>query len=260
MGFSHGWLGWLAMMIFMYSPLVNAAQCQASSGPQRVALLELYTSEGCSSCPPADRWLSGIASQGFGPERVVPLALHVDYWDYIGWTDRFANPAFSARQRDLVRSAGGRTVYTPQFMLNGRDFRAMSGERFARAVDEINRMPGGADITLALKSVAKDRLDVAITATPKITGSAVLYVALYQNDLSSEVRAGENSGVRLHHDYVVREWRGPIKLSANTANAWQQNIALKPDWVAAKIGVVAFVQNQLSGDVLQALRLPLCPA
>ena len=254
--------GWLALMMFMSSPLLNAAQCQASSGPQRVALLELYTSEGCSSCPPADHWLSSIASQDLGQERqerMVPLAFHVDYWDYIGWKDRFANPVFSARQRDLVRGAGGRTVYTPQFMLNARDFRGMRGDTLTRAVDEINRKPSGADIKLVLKSVAKDNVEVAVTAMPKTTANAVLYVALYQSDLSSEVRAGENSGVRLHHDYVVREWHGPIKLSAHTANAWQQNIVLKPDGVAAKMGVVAFVQDQSSGDVLQVLRLPLCP-
>jgi hypothetical protein len=113
---------------------------------------------------------------------------------------------------------------------------------------------------LVLKSVAKDNVEVAVTAMPKTTVNAVLYVALYQNDLSSEVRAGENSGVRLHHDYVVREWRGPIKLSANTANVWQQLINLKRDWVTAKMGAVAFVQDQSNGDVLQVLRLPLCPA
>jgi len=252
--------GWLALMMLMFSPLLSAAQCQASSGPQRAALLELYTSEGCSSCPPADRLLSGIASQGIGPERMVPLALHVDYWDYIGWADRFANPAFSARQRDLVRGAGGRTVYTPQFMLNGRDFRGMRGDTLTRGVDDINRKPAGADIKLTLKQIAKDSIEIAVSAMPKTTGNAVLYVALYQNDLSSEVRAGENSGVRLHHDYVVREWRGPIKLSANTANAWQQVMTVKPDWIAAKMGVVAFVQDQSSGDVLQVLRIPLCHA
>ena len=233
--------GWLALMMLMFSPLLSAAHCQASSGPQRVALLEQYTSEGCSSCPPADRLLSGIASQGIGPERMVPLALHVDYWDYIGWADRFANPAFSARQRDLVRSAGGRTVYTPQFMLNGRDFRGMRGDTLTRGVDDINRKPAGADIKLTLKQIAKDSIEIAVSAMPKTTGNAVLYVALYQNDLSSE-------------------WRGPIKLSANTANAWQQVMTVKPDWIAAKMGVVAFVQDQSSGDVLQVLRLPLCPA
>ncbi len=257
MRFLHGLL---ASMLLMSSPLLNAAQCQANSGPQRVALLELYTSEGCSSCPPADRFLSGIASQGISPERMVPLALHVDYWDYIGWKDRFANPAFAARQRDLVRSAGGRTVYTPQFMLNTRDYRAMRSDALARAVDEINRKPAGADIKLALKPLAKDSIEIAVTATPKTGNNAMLYVALYQNDLSSEVRAGENSGVRLHHDYVVREWRGPIALNANGASAWQQTIGFKPDWVAAKMGVVAFVQDPSSGDVLQVLRLPMCPA
>lgn len=253
----HGCLVCLVSMLLM-APAANAAQCQAKSGAQRVALLELYTSEGCSSCPPADRLLSGLASQGFGPERMVPMALHVDYWDYIGWADRFAQPAFATRQRDLVRSAGGRTVYTPQFMLNGRDFRGMRGDSLARAVSEINRLAAGADIQLALNINARESVEVVVTATPRTAGNMALYVALYQHDLSSEVRAGENRGVRLHHDYVVREWRGPIKLSANTANAWQQAVAFKSDWVAAKMGAVAFVQEQVSGEILQALQLPFC--
>ncbi len=252
--------GYIALFLMMSSPLLNAAQCQASSGSQRVALLELYTSEGCSSCPPADRFLSSIAGQGLGAERMVPLAFHVDYWDYIGWKDRFANPAFAARQRDLVRGAGGRTVYTPQFMLNTRDLQAMRGDALASTVAAINRKPAGADIKLTLKSSATGGIDIAVNATPKTSSNPVLYVVLYQNDLSSEVRAGENSGVRLHHDYVVREWTGPITLSVNAPNVWQQVVNIKPDWVAAKMGVVVFVQDQTSGDVLQVLRLPLCPA
>jgi len=259
MGFPYGFRIWITLIALLFPPLAGAAQCQASSGSQRVALLELYTSEGCSSCPPADRWLSGIANQGLGPERVVPLALHVDYWDYIGWADRFARPIFSARQREQVQAGGGRVVYTPQLMLNGRDFRALRGDTLARAVSEINRLPAGADITLSLKAVAADRIEVAVAAAAKVAGSAALYVAVYQNDLSSQVRAGENSGVRLHHDYVVREWRGPIMLGA-TAISWAQIITGKPDWVAAKMGVVAFVQDQKSGEILQALRLPLCLA
>ena len=99
------------------------AECSVSSGTSRVALLELYTSEGCSSCPPADRWLSGLAAKGVNSERVVPLALHVDYWDYIGWRDRFAHPGFSERQRQMAVLGNSTLVYTPQVMLNGRDFR-----------------------------------------------------------------------------------------------------------------------------------------
>lgn len=258
MGFPHGFRIGIALSALLFPALASAAQCQASSGPQRVALLELYTSEGCSSCPPADRWLSGIANQGLGPERVVPLALHVDYWDYIGWKDRFARPVFSARQREQVQAAGGRVVYTPQVMLNGRDLRAWRSDALTQAVDEINRSPAGADIRLSLKPIEKDRIEIAVTASAKMTDRAALYVAVYQNDLSSDVRAGENSGARLHHDYVVRAWRGPILLSAVTP-PWRQAIAFNPDWIAAKMGVVAFVQDIRNGEILQALRLPLCP-
>jgi hypothetical protein len=241
-------------LLVMPAAAAVAAGCEASSGPQRVALLELYTSEGCSSCPPADRWLSSVSSQGFGPDRVVPLALHVDYWDYIGWADRFARPIFSARQREQVKIAGGRVVYTPQLMLNGRDFR---GGALARAASEINRLPSGADIKLTLSSAANVQIELNANVKTKSASRAALYVAVYQNGLSSDVRAGENRGVRLEHDYVVREWYGPISLDAAPL-AWRQSIAFKPDWQTAKMGVVAFVQDQSSGEILQALQLPFC--
>ena len=111
-----------------------------------------------------------------------------------------------------------------------------------------------ADITLALNSLVPDRFELTVNASAKTASPTVLYIALYQNNLSSEVRAGENRGVRLHHDYVVCEWYGPIGMGA----PWKQAIAFKPGWVAANMGVVAFVQDQSSGEILQALRLPLC--
>jgi hypothetical protein len=246
--------------LLMATPLAQAAQCQANSGPQRVALLELYTSEGCSSCPPADRWLSSMVSQGMGPDRVVPLALHVDYWDYIGWPDRFARASFAARQRELVRLAGARVVYTPQVMLNARDFSAWRGNGLARAAGEINRLPAAAEIGLTLTNAAPGSLDILAKASTKAAGRAVLYVAVYQNGLSSDVRAGENSGVRLNHDYVVREWYGPISVGAGAPLAWQQAISFKPDWHAKQMGVAAFVQDASSGEILQALQLPFCAA
>ena len=254
MEFLHGVPATLAVMMLMFSPLVGAAQCQANSGAQRVALLELYTSEGCSSCPPADRWVSGIASQGLGPERVVPLALHVDYWDYIGWPDRFARPVFGTRHREQVKASGGRVVYTPQVMLNGRDFAGWRSNTLGREVAEINHRAAGADIALTLNSIAPDRFEITSNTNAKGASRAVMYVAVYQNDLYSEVRAGENRGVRLQHDYVVREWFGPISVGT----PWKQMVAAKPDWVASKMGVVAVVQDQSSGEILQALQLPFC--
>jgi hypothetical protein len=239
------------IFLFAFSLPVLAGECTANSGPHRVALLELYTSEGCSSCPPADRWLSSLAAQGFTPDRVVPLALHVDYWDYIGWQDRFAQPAFSARQRDMVQTSGGRVVYTPQLMLNGRDFSAWRSDGLTRTLAQVNPLLSVAQITLAL-TVSHESLEV--TASAKAAAGTVLFLAVYQNDLSSEVRAGENRGVRLHHDYVVREWRGPIKPGVR----WVQTFPVKPDWSEGKMGVVAFVQNQSTGEIMQALRLPFC--
>ncbi|MGH8673906.1 MAG: DUF1223 domain-containing protein, partial [Burkholderiales bacterium] len=116
---------------------VQAAQCSAQSGARTTALVELYTSEGCDSCPPADRWLSSLGARGHTPDRVVPLALHVDYWDYIGWKDRFAKALFSARQRNLAQLMRAKVVYTPQVLLQGEDFRGWHSGAFDAAVAKI---------------------------------------------------------------------------------------------------------------------------
>src|SRR5678815_1066718 len=104
----------LAAMMALTLGGAEAQQCAAKSAEKTVALVELYTSEGCDSCPPADRWLSSLGPKGFAPDRVVPIALHVDYWDYIGWKDPYARQAHSARQRKMARLARAAMVYTPQ--------------------------------------------------------------------------------------------------------------------------------------------------
>ena len=111
-------------------------QCVSESGPSTAALVELYTSEGCSSCPPAERWLGGLPA--LPRHRVVPLALHVDYWDYIGWKDPYAKREFSLRQRKLSQLQRMALVYTPQVMLQGRDFRGWGTKAFDEAVERIN--------------------------------------------------------------------------------------------------------------------------
>src|SRR5690242_9370111 len=100
-----------------------AADCSVKSGNSTVALLELYTSEGCDSCPPADRWVSELRRTGLAPDRVVPLAFHVDYWNYLGWTDRFAQSLFTQRQQNFVRYTRANTAYTPEIVLNGAEYR-----------------------------------------------------------------------------------------------------------------------------------------
>jgi len=165
--------------LFCFSGQLAAAQCSASSGSWRIPLVELYTSEGCSSCPPADRWLSSLTADPSNSERVIPLALHVDYWDYIGWKDRFAQSKFSTRQREMVRLNHSAIVYTPQVMLNGKDFRAWGSDSFSRAVGEINRQPAHAWITLTLTPSSSNELQ--ITANARARSGVALYVALYEN-------------------------------------------------------------------------------
>ena len=244
-----------ACLALLLSPTVSAAECSAASGPTRVALLELYTSEGCSSCPPADRWLSQLSAQGYAADRVIPLALHVDYWDYIGWRDQFANPAFSARQREQARLARSSAVYTPQVMINGRDFRGWhSSNSFAKQIADMKQSPARANIQLKLSRLTPDHIDASVSVSGQ-KENLVVYLALYENDLSSAVASGENAGNKLHHDYVVREWRGPMRVGDTV---WLQTLQLKPEWQRAKTGVVAFLQNPVSGEVVQALNLNMC--
>ncbi len=244
----------LSLLLLPLSPTLSAVECRASSGPQRVALLELYTSEGCSSCPPADRWVSQLSAQGFAADRVIPLVLHVDYWDHIGWRDRFANPTYSARQRDMAKRAGLGVVYTPQVTINGRDFpRWSSATSFVQQIAD-NKQTARANIEVNLSRRAPDRWDASVSVSGQ-KEDLVLSVVLYENDLWSAVTTGENAGRRLRHDYVVREWRGPSRVGSVP---WVQTLQLKPEWQSAKMGIVVFVQNPASGEVVQAMTIKMC--
>src|SRR3954462_13042430 len=108
--------------LLIASSAALGAECTASSRQTRVPLLELYTSEGCDSCPPTDRWVSELPARGYPPDRLVVLAFHVDYLGRLGWPDRFAQARFSDRQRAVNSRVGARVIYTPQLMLNGKDY------------------------------------------------------------------------------------------------------------------------------------------
>lgn len=236
------------------------AQCTARSGAGTAALVELYTSQGCSSCPPADRWLSTLGGR-FAAERVVPLSLHVDYWDYLGWKDPYAKRRFSERQRKLSVLQRMALVYTPQVVVQGRDFRSWNTARFDAEVQRINATPAAAEISLAIRSSTSAGLLVDAEAQVRLAAEArdaVLYVAAFQNRLASEVTSGENAGRRLEHDYVVLEWQGPFSADPAGRLAESRRLALLPTATAETSGVAAFVQNRRTGAVLQALLLPVC--
>lgn len=175
---------------------VHAATCQAKSPATLTPVVELYTSEGCSSCPPADRWLSGLktaAAEG----RVVAQAFHVGYWDYIGWVDRFAAASHTARQREIAAANRLRNIYTPQVVRNGQDWRDY-GRAFTAKAE-----PALAAITL---SGAADGAFEALV-TPSAAGQAwSAYWTVTEHAHSSKVKAGENAGELLQHDFVVRQY------------------------------------------------------
>src|SRR6266571_4984705 len=235
--------------------------CSTHTGLHTTALVELYTSEGCDSCPAADHWLSSLFARGFRPDQVVPLALHVDYWDYIGWKDPFAKGEFSVRQRKLAQMKRPVIVYTPQVLLQGRDFRRWSGGEFSEQVMRINSRPARARIALAIRAIAPDAIHAELSAMlvdPDERKNAAVYLAAYENKLASDVAAGENRGKRLEHDFVVREWLGPIGFDRGLKLADRRSLPLLASANLKHSGVAAFVQDRSSGEVLQALMLPAC--
>lgn len=232
---------------------VAAAACVAQSGAQRNVLLELYTSEGCDSCPPADRRLSQFKEHPGYTGRLVPLAFHVEYWDRLGWVDRFASPQYTQRQSAMAGLAGSRQVYTPQFLRNGRDWRSTGNP-----LDDRDARPSGARIVLELEWRTNGQ--VAIKGEVSAPGlAAEVYVAIYENNLATHVGAGENAGKGLHHDYVVRRLVGPLALDREGRLALNRQIALEAGWKRADLGAAVFVQDKASGEILQALQRHACP-
>ncbi|MEZ0318154.1 MAG: DUF1223 domain-containing protein [Methylophilaceae bacterium] len=255
-----------SLLIFSVSTISVAAECSAKSGAQSTPLLELYTSEGCSSCPSADKWMSSIAGSGFTSDKVVPLAFHVDYWDYIGWKDRFGKAEYSNRQRQAAKHDFAAFVYTPQVTLNGTDFRGwQQGSRFSQALETSSRQPAKANLRINITSGETNSSSVSVAAQtikPEDAKNLDAYIAVYENNLKSEVKAGENAGRQLKHDYVVRELYGPYRLEEKIADkqagGWQRSLPLNAEWKNRDIGVAAFLQNRESGQVVQALSLKAC--
>ena len=244
------YIQWLLILFILIPVHLYAQECAVASGKETVPLLELYTSEGCNSCPPADSWFSRIDTREV---KVVPLGFHVDYWDSLGWKDRFASPVFTARQRQIVAQGRSEAVYTPQFVLNGRDFRGVATDTFNKTYQRILSIPARAQLNLMVDNMMRLQVN-AVVPVNKDAKDAQVFVAVYENKLSSTVQAGENKGHTLHHDYVVREFWGAYPLGSR--NALTKSLTLPNQWRDRLGGAVVFVQNAKNGEVLQSLQLP----
>ncbi len=217
-------------------------------------VLELFTSQGCSSCPPADRLLTRLGSSPEWRGKVVPLAFHVDYWNYIGWSDPFSHKAWSRRQSEYARAFGTRRVYTPQLVVQGRvdcnGSDAVCVERAVRA-----RLARGAEwrVELAVERAGEGKLAARVAVRPREAGDrrrpAVL-VALFEKGLETEVGRGENASKTLHNDYVVRTL---AEAQAPDASGHRRvELELKPGWRPDRLGVAAFVQDPRTKEILGA--------
>jgi hypothetical protein len=230
--------------------------CTVKSGGPTAALVELYTSEGCSSCPPADRAINALQ----GGALVVPLALHVTYWDNIGWRDPFGQGQFDDRQRTLLDQQRLHVAYTPQFFVAGRELRGWSTSLLA-TIRAINARP--APVTISLASTPSPRgmvLDATVqpaVGTGRSAGS--LYLAVTESGLDSRVTRGENGGATLHHDAAARLLFGPVALVDGKAQL-HRDVVLPAGWRRDRLQAVAFVQEQGGPAILQALGTASCRA
>ncbi|MFL6594969.1 MAG: DUF1223 domain-containing protein [Chthoniobacterales bacterium] len=171
----------------------SAAETTFETGPQRTHLLELYTSEGCSSCPTAEAWLSKLKDDPRLWREFVPIAFHVDYWDRLGWRDPFASKNWTARQYAYSARWNNGSVYTPGFVLNGREWTGNTIPATAKENAGVFR------VTVADDEVVKAQF----SPDANDAGSYDLHVARLGFGLTTDVKAGENSGRKLQHDFVV---------------------------------------------------------
>ncbi|HEX6199830.1 MAG TPA: DUF1223 domain-containing protein, partial [Thermoanaerobaculia bacterium] len=243
----------------------ESAPSADEAGAEGPVLVELFTSQGCSSCPPADRLLTELGSDRRLANRVLPLAYHVDYWNHIGWTDPFSAEAWSVRQRRYARAWESRRVYTPQLVVDGR--KDVVGSRKGDVYDLVREAldrPDAARVAVRLSPGSEPTdLRATVTAemlsTPEGQGPLDLMVALYEKDLTTSVERGENADRTLHNDYVVRRLERAGELAARVGASLEEEVAfeLDPAWKVRDLGVVAFVQDPETRAVHGAARATL---
>ena len=212
--------------------------CQAVSTTTAPTVVELYTSEGCSSCPAADKWLSTLK----GRPDVLALAFHVNYWDRLGWPDRFATPELTARQHELAQRAGSRQVYTPQVVAGGRDWRSWP------------QLPPPAPSRVHLTLTREgERVTAQVAAAPGDASQLGGYWVVLEDQHLSQVRAGENAGQTLRHDHVVRLYKPVPAWPAGSSGSSQLGVSRGVPEHPRRVAFV--VTDAATGRPLQALAL-----
>jgi hypothetical protein len=228
----------------------------ADSNSARVpVLLELFTSEGCSSCPPADRLLEILDQrQPVAGADLIVLSEHVDYWDQLGWKDPFSSSLYTARQQEYSNRFNGNGVYTPQLVVDGRfGFVGSDGREASSAIQEAIRDP---KIPIAISNASRDEnqvtahIEVPAADQSLKGGRGVLYVALADNRAESHVARGENAGRSLAHVGVTRVLKQVGTIDLGAASAKDVTLAVQPGAGESGSRLVAFIQDPETGRVL----------
>lgn len=238
--------------------LTAAASISAGAdkdGARVPVLLELFTSEGCSSCPPADRLLEVLDQKQPVPGAdLIVLSEHVDYWDRLGWRDPFSSPQYSARQQEYASKFSRDGVYTPQLVVDGRfGFVGSDGREASSAIQRAMREP---KMAIAIPNIARDgnqvtaRIELPASEQNTNVGKAVLYVAIADNRAESHVTRGENGGRSLAHVGVVRVLKQVGTIDLESAFAKNVTLSIQPGAGSNGMRLVAFIQDPRSGHVL----------
>lgn len=235
----------LSLLLLLFSSM--AFSQSFSSTTQTTQLIELYTSEGCSSCPPADRWLNKLKNNPDLWSKFIPMAFHVDYWDYIGWKDPFANSQFSARQRQYAREANLSSVYTPGMLLNGREWTAW------RRYSDL-KLPATSATTGKLSITIDDgQLSANYQETASQSSELILNIAILGFDVESNVNAGENTGHTFTHDFVVLGFKR-IAMKQTDNGIYTSSVDALPELSqsSTKLAISTWVNTESSLTPLQA--------
>ncbi len=233
-------LKWLGLMFVGQLALGAATACELRSSDQPPQRLELYTSEGCSSCPPADRWLAQLPTTD---ERLV-LAFHVDYWDELGWKDRYSDARFSARQHQVAARSGSRTLYTPEVVVDGREYR---GWRKGLPQSVALATP-----PLVAVMEYQPQLQLTLHGLHRYSKAISAFAAVTEEAIESPVTAGENSGQRLRHAAVVRAYQH----ERITGPELSLSLELPRDTKPANARVLVWLEDE-TGSTVQGLSRPL---
>jgi len=234
----------LGLLLF-WPQLLLAANLSFESTSQQVGLLELYTSEGCSSCPAAEHWLNALQEKDGLWHNFIPIALHVDYWDYIGWKDRFASPHYSETQWQYAREKSLKTVYTPGFVYNGREWHNFFEKRFDKFPK--GKMPG-------ILKMQTDAQYATVQFIPKnFTGEKLqINLVLLGFELETDITAGENRGKKLPHDFVVLGL-SQANLMANTDH-YKARLEIPGSAIkSTRYGIAAWINNAQNQTPVQAV-------